>query len=103
MPGVPVSDEDFTTIPAGLASEIEDAIMFGKAHDLEMLLENTHEAALPADLRQGLESLHYFRAHYGDMPMGEVDKKKTVLMDSAWAMELLNKIRARIEAAIKSA
>jgi hypothetical protein len=49
--------DDFDISPA-LASEIEDAVMFGKPRDIELLLENTHENAMPEGLRQGLESLH---------------------------------------------
>lgn len=96
-----MADDETSEISASLASEIEDAIMFGKAHDLELLLENTTEDSLPSDVRQGLQSLQYFRAHYGSAPLNETDKKKVTLMDSAWAMELLNNVRARINAVIK--
>ena len=94
--------DDFLDISPALASEIEDAVMFGKPHDIELLLENTHEGAMPADLRQGLESLHYFRSHYGASALGDMDKKKATLMDAAWAMELLLAVRTRI-AAVKRA
>ena len=85
--------------------KIEDAVMFGKPDELKLLLDNAAKAYLPTDVRrQGLESLHYFRSHYGQTPaLNEVDKKKFTLMDSAWAMELLNKVRARVEAVAKSA
>ena len=96
-------DADAANISPALASEIEDAIMFGKPSDLATLLESAPDGALPADVRQGLESLHYFRAHYGSATLDETGRKKAALMDSAWAMELLNKIRSRIEAAVKRA
>jgi len=55
-------------------------------------------------LRTGLESLSYFRAHYGSQPaLNPTDKKNVALMDQSWAMEMLNKIRARIETASISA
>ena len=63
--------------------------MFGKARDLELLLENTADGVLPDDVRQGLESLHYFRSHYGGAPLDETGRKKVTLMDSAWAMAFL--------------
>ena len=75
--------------------------MFGKPDELKLLLEGVGEdEGLPEDVRQGLESLHYFRTHYGREPaLNDTDKKKITLMDSAWAMEMLNKVRARVEAA----
>jgi hypothetical protein len=75
--------------------------MFGRPEELKLLLETDR---LPEDVRQGLESLHYFRCHYDqEPPVTEIEKKKFTLMDSAWAMELLNKVRARIEASAKRA
>jgi len=98
---VSVGDDESFDISPSLASEIEDAVMFGKAQDLELILESASDDVLPADVRQTLESLHYFRAHYGNSALDEIDRKKANLMDSAWTMELLNKIRSRIDAAMK--
>ena len=99
-----IDDESLEISPA-LASEIEDAIMFGKPDELKLLLDGAGEhAGIPTDLRDGLESLHYFRSHYGREPaLSDTDKKKITLMDSAWAMELLNKVRTRVEAMAKRA
>ncbi len=98
-------DDKTSPISASLADEIEDAIMFGRAGDLEAIIENVSgDDLFPPDLRNGLESLSYFRNHYGKQAAPtETDKKKITLMDSAWSMELLNKIRTRIEAAVKRA
>jgi hypothetical protein len=96
-------NDEFRISPE-LADEIEDAIMFGRSGALEAIIENIADVAdFPAELRDGLQSLHYFRSHYGSRPLSEVDRKKAGLMESAWAMELLNKIRARVEPAAKSA
>jgi hypothetical protein len=98
-----IDNETFNISPS-LASEIEDAIMFGKPDELKLLLDKTDQDDLPAEVRQGLESLHYFRQHYGQTQVeNETDKKKVTLMDSAWAMELLNKVRAKVEAVAKRA
>jgi len=98
-------DEEAREIDPALAHEIEDAIMFGKPDELKLLLEGVGEdGGLPEDVRQGLESLHYFRTHYGQKPaLSDTEKKKVTLMDSAWAMELLNKVRARADAVAKRA
>jgi hypothetical protein len=96
-------DDETCKISPSLAHDIEDAIMFGKPEELKLLIENG-VGNMPAEVRQGLESLHYFRSHYGQTPaLNEVEKKKFTLIDSAWAMELLNKVRARVEAVAKSA
>jgi hypothetical protein len=99
-----IDDENHTVSPAR-AQEIEDAIMFGKPHDLQAILEDVaDDADFPTELRSGLESLHYFRVHYGQQgDLSSMEKKKVTLMDSSWAMELLNKLRTRIETAVKSA
>jgi len=97
-------DDETHPIDPALAHQIEDAVMFGRPGELEAVIENADEDALPADLRNGLESLSYFRAHYGGQPgLNDTDRKKIVLMDQSWAMEVLNKIRARIESAVKRA
>ena len=96
-------DDEASDVSPSLAQEIEDAIMFGKPDELKLLLDGIGEDdSLPEDVRQGLESLHYFRAHYGrEAALNDTEKKKITLMDSAWAMELLNKVRAHIEVAAK--
>jgi hypothetical protein len=102
MPG----QQQESVIDPALAHAIEDAIMFGKHEELAALLADLAEDEnFPADLRRDLESLRYFREHYGRMDeLGAVDKKKIALMDSSWGMELLNRLRAgSADAAIKSA
>jgi hypothetical protein len=100
-----MTGDEASDINPALAQEIEDAVMFGKPEELKLLLDGAGEdGGLPPDVRQGLESLHYFRVHYGrDTALSDIEKKKITLMDSAWAIELLNSIRARAEKAAKSA
>jgi hypothetical protein len=98
-------DDEIHNISPARVQQIEDAIMFGKPHELELILEDiTEDEEVPVELRRGLESLHYFRAHYGQQPeLTPIEKKKVALMDASWAMELLNKLRQRFDVLAKSA
>jgi hypothetical protein len=87
-------DQHEFAIDPSLALAIEDAIMFGKDKELALILDDIEDdETFPPDLRRDLESLRYFREHYGRMPLEGMDKKKIALMDSAWGMELLNRLR----------
>jgi hypothetical protein len=97
-------DNETASIDPALASEIEDVIMFGRDGDLEALIDNiADDQAFPSDLRNGLESLSYFRRHYGDPAPVRSEGRKAVLMEQSWAMDWLDKVRARIAAAVKRA
>ncbi len=78
-----------------LMQAIEDAVMFGKNEDLAAILDRiADDEDFPSELRHGLESLHYFRVHYGtQMPIAEQEKKKVALMDTSWSAELLEMLR----------
>jgi len=98
-----INDEMMHIDPA-LASDIEDAVLLGKAGELEALINSVaDDDGFPAELRQSLQSLYYFRQHYGTSELNEIERKKASLMDSAWAMELLNKVRRRIERVVRQA
>lgn len=78
--------------------------MFGKTGDLDCVLNVIgDDGTFPSELRNGLEALKFFRAHYGCMELNPTDKKKVMLMDSAWSMELLNSVRAQDERAVRLA
>lgn len=85
-----------------VAQAIEDAILFGKYGDLEEILDDIAEDdAFPAELHNGIETLRYFREYYGPgAGLDQTGRKKVALMDSAWSMDLLNKLREQAEAAI---
>jgi len=89
-----------------LMQAIEEAVMFGKNEDLAAILDTiADDEDFPAELRHGLESLHYFRTHYGmQMSLAEQEKKKVALMDTNWSAELLEMLRdADVEPAAKQA
>ena len=95
-------------LPAGapVMQAIEDAVMFGKNEDLAAILDAiADDDSFPAELRHGLESLHYFRSHYGAQGvLPEADKQKVALMDTTWSAELLEMMRDReMEPAAKQA
>jgi hypothetical protein len=92
--------EAHDVISPELAHAFEDAIMFGRHEELALLLEDIEGEDFPEELRHDLESLRYFREHYGHMKkLNAVDRKKIALMDSSWGMELLNRLRARASSA----
>jgi len=85
-------------ISPDFADEIEDAILFGRPNDLKAILERIEGTGnFPDEILYGLQSLYFFRVHYNDEPLNESNRKKADLMESAWAMELFNKVRARVE------
>ncbi|HUY69401.1 MAG TPA: hypothetical protein VMV79_08890 [Alphaproteobacteria bacterium] len=82
-------------VDPALALAVEDAILSGRFDKLASMLDDPLAGDFPDDLRRDLETLRYFREHYRCAPdFGSLDNKKIALMDSAWAMEVLNKVRA---------
>jgi|ERR1700722_16458813 len=73
---------------------IQDAILLGSPDDIDDALSLMGGDSRFSDtLRYGLEALRYFRAYYGKggelEPKDPLQKKKTVIMESAWGSELL--------------
>lgn len=79
-----------------LARMIEDAILFGRLDEMDVLLENIADHPDVSDeLRYGLEGLRYFRAHYAsDMSqMPEVARQRVSRFDNDWSMQLIDILR----------
>jgi hypothetical protein len=73
---------------------IQDSILLGSPDDIDDALELMEGDSRFSDkLRYGLEALRYFRAYYGKdgelEPQDPLQKKKAVIMESAWGSELL--------------
>jgi len=93
---MPIS-QDFKISPS-VIQMIEDAILFGHTKELDAVLDLVEmDKDFPAELLHGLQSLRYFRAHYGKdgtlEPQESLQKQKAVIMESAWGAELLDKLR----------
>ncbi len=88
-------DED---IDPALAHAIEETILFGKKADMEALIDDiSDDARIPNELRQDLESLHYFRLHYTEELPGLSDeaRQKIIRYDADWTMRLIRKMHQR--------
>ncbi len=77
-----------------LAESIEDAILFGHIREVDDMLKLLElDADFPTELRYGLESLRYFRSHYGKNgfvePATRIGKQKVLLIENAWAQNFL--------------
>lgn len=80
-----------------LVQAIEDAILLGGSDEISEVLDAIgDDESLPADVKYGLEALHYFRKHYGkggDLePTAEAEKRTALCLDSLWGRELLEKV-----------
>ena len=90
------NDQD--TITPELTQSIEDAILFGHIKELDQILNNIeNDKSFPEELRYGLQALRHFRDHYGKdgvlEPSELLQKQKSLVMESAWGAELLDKLR----------
>lgn len=79
-----------------LARMIEDAVLFGKIEEIEVLLDNiTDHPHVSDELRYGLEGLKCFRAHY--LPamdkFSDLAKQRITRFDNDWSMQLLDLMR----------
>jgi len=86
------------SIPASLQQSIEDAILFGHVRELDAVLDLIeYDKDFPEELLYGLQALRHFRAHYGKdgiiEPEDKLQKQKAVVMENAWAAELLDSLR----------
>ncbi len=95
-------------IESGLSQAIEDAILFGQVAEIDAVLERIKDADnFPEDLRNGLESLRHYRAHYGKdgemEPKQWLQKQKVAVVESAWGAELLDMLKQLEESVRKQA
>ncbi len=82
-------------LDSAIAHAIEEVVMFGKFEEIDAFLDSVaDDVNFPEELRNGLESLRYFREHYGKaVPLDRATKDKVAMMDTAWSMELLEMVR----------
>jgi len=84
-------------ISAPMVQAIEDAILLGNIREVDGVLDLIREEPdFPADLRYALESLLYFRIHYGKGGMLEpIDNdilQDVIRMERVWGREIIETI-----------
>jgi len=90
-------DVNVPKIPSRLVQAIEDAVLFGNVQEIDGILEMVREDVnFPDNLRYALESLMYFRMHYGkggDMePAEESERQKNAQVEVWWGREVITLI-----------
>ena len=88
---------DMSELTLPLIQSIENAILLGNAREIGDVLEAVSvDDDFPDALRYGLESLYYFRLHYGkggDMePASDKERKTMLQMEAYWGRELIEAI-----------
>lgn len=82
-----------------LVQAIEEAILFGKIEAIDPLLDRmaAHEL-ISQELRHGIESLRYFRAHYAaESPnLSPEARQRVIRMDADWTMHLLQQLHPTV-------
>lgn len=81
-----------------LAHVIEETILFGGIPEIDELLERVaDDVRVPDELRYGLESLRYFRAHYSDEKarLSNTSRHSVIKMDADWTMKLIQQVHSR--------
>ncbi|GEM_PF-2509428 len=82
-------------VDPSLTLSIQEALLFGKPEDLDSLLDRIGgDVRVPDDLRYGLESLRYFREHYGSdtVNLSEEERQRVIRFDADWTMKLIQKL-----------
>ena len=84
-------------LPVPLIQAVEDAVLFGHTKEIDFILELVKDdERFPENIRNALEALLYFRAHYGKggpmEPTTDADRQKTAQMESSWGRELIEMI-----------
>ncbi len=84
------------SIDPWLFTVIEEAIFFGKPADFDEILSGIpYGDAISDELRHGIESLRWFRAHYGYEAKIDPDlKRKAAFIDTEWSHTLLRMLEA---------
>ena len=92
----------------GAEESVRDAILLGQVKEIDDALSLVNRTGrFSENLRYGLEALRYFRAYYGKdgelEPKEDLQKKKALLLESAWGSELLGMLDDGEEAALRQA
>ena len=90
-------DPSAPKIPTPLVQAIEDAVLFGNVQEIDGILEIVREDVnFPDNLRYALESLMYFRMHYGKggpmEPKDESERQKNAQTEVWWGREVISMI-----------
>ena len=84
-------------VSSPLVQAIEDAVLFGNVQEIDGILELVREDInFPDNLRYALESLMYFRMHYGKggimEPTEQSERQMTAQLETWWGREVIQMI-----------